>query len=71
MEILKPIAVSGDHGLMLLERAPFGVIGAITPSTNATETIINNGDRHGGGWQRRGLQPATPAPRASCAQFIT
>jgi acyl-CoA reductase-like NAD-dependent aldehyde dehydrogenase len=43
MEILKPQAVSGDHGLMLMERAPFGVIGAITPSTNATETIINNG----------------------------
>lgn len=43
MEILKPYAVSGDHGLMLMERAPFGVIGAITPSTNATETIINNG----------------------------
>lgn len=43
MEILKPQAVSGDYGLMLMERAPFGVIGAITPSTNATETIINNG----------------------------
>lgn len=43
MELLKPQAWSGDHGLMLLERAPFGVIGAITPSTNATETIINNG----------------------------
>ncbi len=43
LEILKPQAWSGDHGLMLLERAPFGVIGAITPSTNATETIINNG----------------------------
>lgn len=42
LEILKPEAVSGDHGLMLLERAPFGVIGAITPSTNPTETIINN-----------------------------
>lgn len=42
LEILKPKAVSGDHGLMLLERAPFGVIGAITPSTNPTETIINN-----------------------------
>jgi acyl-CoA reductase-like NAD-dependent aldehyde dehydrogenase len=41
-EILKPIADSGDHGLMLTERAPFGVIGAITPSTNPTETIINN-----------------------------
>lgn len=43
LEILKPLACTGDHGLMLLERAPFGVIGAITPSTNATETIINNG----------------------------
>jgi len=43
MEILRAQAVSGDYGLMLLERAPFGVIGAITPSTNATETIINNG----------------------------
>lgn len=43
MEILRPQAFSGDYGLMLLERAPFGVIGAITPSTNATETIINNG----------------------------
>lgn len=43
MEILRAQAVTGDYGLMLLERAPFGVIGAITPSTNATETIINNG----------------------------
>ena len=43
LEILRPIAHSGDHGLMLTERAPFGVIGAITPSTNPTETIINNG----------------------------
>jgi acyl-CoA reductase-like NAD-dependent aldehyde dehydrogenase len=43
MEMLRAQAFTGDHGLMLLERAPFGVIGAITPSTNATETIINNG----------------------------
>lgn len=43
MEILRAQAFTGDYGLMLLERAPFGVIGAITPSTNATETIINNG----------------------------
>jgi acyl-CoA reductase-like NAD-dependent aldehyde dehydrogenase len=42
MEILKPQAVSGDHGLMLTERAPYGVIGAITPTTNPTETIICN-----------------------------
>ncbi len=43
MEILRAQAWSGDYGLMVMERAPFGVIGAITPSTNATETIINNG----------------------------
>jgi acyl-CoA reductase-like NAD-dependent aldehyde dehydrogenase len=43
MEILRPASYSGDHGLMLTERAPFGVIGAITPSTNPTETILNNG----------------------------
>ncbi len=43
LEMMRPQAWTGDHGLMLLERAPFGVIGAITPTTNATETIINNG----------------------------
>lgn len=42
VEILHPVGFSGDHGLTLTERAPFGVIGAITPSTNPTETIINN-----------------------------
>lgn len=42
-EILRPVAVTGDHGLMLTERAPYGVIGAITPTTNPTETIICNG----------------------------
>lgn len=41
-EMLKPIAYTGDHGLALEERAPFGVIGAITPSTNPTSTIICN-----------------------------
>ncbi len=42
-EILKPWCQSGDEGLSIMERAPYGVIGAITPCTNATETIINNG----------------------------
>ncbi|MCA9707491.1 MAG: aldehyde dehydrogenase EutE [Myxococcales bacterium] len=41
-EILEPLARSGDHGLMLTEPAPFGVIGAITPVTNPTSTIICN-----------------------------
>lgn len=42
-EILRPEAWSGDHGLMITEPAPFGVIGSITPSTNPSETVINNG----------------------------
>lgn len=42
-EDLQPEAFTSDHGLTLVERAPYGVIGAITPSTNPTESIINNG----------------------------
>jgi acyl-CoA reductase-like NAD-dependent aldehyde dehydrogenase len=42
-EILVPAARSGDHGLTLEEWAPFGVILSVTPSTNPSETIINNG----------------------------
>lgn len=34
---------SGDDGLTTVEISPFGVIGAIAPTTNPTETIINNG----------------------------
>ena len=41
-ECLTTEAISGDNGLMLEEYAPFGVIAAITPTTNPTETIINN-----------------------------
>src|SRR5437867_11399206 len=33
-EILRSAVITGDHGLTLTELAPFGVIGAITPSTN-------------------------------------
>src|SRR5882672_7245013 len=42
-EFLRPAAFSGDDGLTLVERAPYGVIGSITPTTNPTETVINNG----------------------------
>jgi propionaldehyde dehydrogenase len=35
-------AWSGDDGLTTIETSPFGVIGAITPTTNPSETIINN-----------------------------
>lgn len=42
-EDLKPIAFSGGHGLTITERVPYGVVGSITPVTNPSETIINNG----------------------------
>jgi len=42
-EILNPEVFTGDDGLALMEYAPFGVLGSITPTTNSTETIINNG----------------------------
>ncbi len=35
-------AVSGDRGLTLVEMGPFGVIGAITPVTNPSETVLCN-----------------------------
>jgi acyl-CoA reductase-like NAD-dependent aldehyde dehydrogenase len=41
-EILDTWAQTGDDGLTLQEYAPFGVIGAITPTTNPTETILCN-----------------------------
>ena len=36
-ELLQPIAWSGDDGLTLTERASYGVIGSITPTTPAGE----------------------------------
>jgi propionaldehyde dehydrogenase len=41
-EDISPQAMSGDAGLMLLEFAPVGVIGALTPITNPTGTLIHN-----------------------------
>jgi len=42
-EILEPKVYTGDHGLCLTEYAPYGTFGVITPCTNPTETVINNG----------------------------
>ena len=41
-EDISTIAWSGDRGLTLVEMGPFGVIGAITPATNPSETVICN-----------------------------
>lgn len=42
VEDIATISWSGDNGLTIVEGAPWGVIGAITPTTNPTSTIINN-----------------------------
>ena len=41
-EDLEPQAVTGDGGMTVTEWAPMGLVGAITPTTNPTSTIINN-----------------------------
>ncbi len=41
-EDLEPRAYTGDFGLTLIEPAPFGIIGSITPSTNPSETVLCN-----------------------------
>lgn len=41
-EDIKTEAYSGDRGLTLVEMGPFGVIGAITPCTNPSETVLCN-----------------------------
>lgn len=41
-EAIKTEAWSGDKGLTLIEMGPFGVIGAITPCTNPSETVLCN-----------------------------
>ena len=41
-EDLQPTVFTGDRGLTIVEMAPYGVIGSITPSTNPSETVICN-----------------------------
>ena len=39
---LQPRGFSGDHGITLEEFTPFGVVGAITPSTHSIPTLSGN-----------------------------
>jgi len=42
VEFMHSEVFSGDHGLTVIEHAPFGVIGAITPVTHSLPTIACN-----------------------------
>jgi propionaldehyde dehydrogenase len=65
LEDLQTEAHTGDKGLTLMERAPFGVIGSITPSTNPTSTIINNAISMIAGGNAVVFNPHPSAKRAS------
>lgn len=42
VEWLRPDALSGDHGITHEEYTPFGVVGAVTPSTHSIPTLSGN-----------------------------
>lgn len=41
-EIIHPQTFTGDDGLTLVEKAPYGVMVSITPTTNPPSTVVNN-----------------------------
>jgi hypothetical protein len=55
-EFLEPVAASGDDGLMVMERAPYGVIASITPVHQPHRDHHQQRHRHGGRRQRGGVQ---------------
>ncbi len=42
VEFLERVAISGDFGLTIIDFAPWGVIGAVTPSTHSVPTLTGN-----------------------------
>ena len=42
VEWLHPYGLSGDHGITMEEFTPFGVVGAVTPSTHSIPTLSGN-----------------------------
>jgi acyl-CoA reductase-like NAD-dependent aldehyde dehydrogenase len=66
VEDLEPIAYTDDHGMTLVERAPYGVIGAIIPSTNPTTSVVNNAISMIAGGNTVVFHPHPNAKKCSC-----
>ncbi len=66
IEDLEPTAYSDDNGMTLMERAAYGVIGSIIPSTNPTSSVINNGISMIAGGNSVVFNPHPAAKRSSC-----
>jgi propionaldehyde dehydrogenase len=66
IEDIESKAFSGDHGLTLVERAPFGIIGSIVPSTNPSSTVVNNAIGMIAGGNSVVFNPHPSAKKCSC-----
>jgi acyl-CoA reductase-like NAD-dependent aldehyde dehydrogenase len=66
VEDLESSSYTDDYGLTLVERAPFGVIGSIIPSTNPTSSVINNAISMIAGGNSVVFNPHPQAKESSC-----
>lgn len=66
VEDVETVAYSDEHGLTVVERAPYGVIGSIIPVTNPTATVINNGISMVSGGNAVVFNPHPAAKQSSC-----
>ncbi|PIE34201.1 aldehyde dehydrogenase EutE [candidate division KSB3 bacterium] len=66
VEDLEAVSYTDDHGLTLVERAPYGVIGAIIPVTNPSSTVVNNGIGMVAAGNAVVFNPHPSAKRISC-----
>lgn len=66
VEDLEAVSYTDDHGMTLVERAPYGVIASVIPCTNPTSTIINNGIGMIAGGNAVVFHPHPAAKQVSC-----
>ena len=66
IEDLQAAAYTDDHGLTLVERAPYGVIAAIIPCTNPSSTVVNNSIGMVAGGNAVVFNPHPAAKKTSC-----
>jgi acyl-CoA reductase-like NAD-dependent aldehyde dehydrogenase len=66
IEDLEALAYTDDHGMTLVERAPYGVIAAIIPCTNPSSTIVNNSIGMIAGGNAVVFNPHPAAKNVSC-----
>jgi acyl-CoA reductase-like NAD-dependent aldehyde dehydrogenase len=66
VEDLQAVSYTDDHGMTLVERAPYGVIASITPCTNPSSSIVNNSIGMIAGGNAVVFNPHPTAKQVSC-----